>query len=67
MKVAELKKILDSFPEDMDVCVDMHSDFVPVDSCNVIKVVDNTSWYMRTHHSMSEANKARERDVLWIG
>lgn len=70
MTVGELKKMLEKYPDDMGVLVDRMSDYddVEEDQFSVVKAVRNESggWVMRSHATMSENNKAMEKEYLHL-
>lgn len=67
MNVGQLKKALEAYPDDMEVLVDVHSDYGTVSECKVITAVPQDSWAMRSHPTMSAENKAKEKQYLYIG
>lgn len=68
MNVGELKKMLDKYPDDMDIVTTRYSDYAIVneDEWTVIKGVEKTFWVMRSHSTMSEANKDAEKVYLLL-
>jgi len=69
MNVHELKRMLKKYPDDMEIIVNMHSDFclIEEDMCEVINGVDKNGWIMTSHLTMSEANKRLAKGYLFIG
>lgn len=69
MNVGELKKVLEQYPDHLPVIVTLHSDYDIVDSKNVevIRAVPTDWGVMRSHPTMSDENKAKERSFLYIG
>lgn len=67
MKVYELKALLNEYPDDMDVIVDLFSDYAPLESTKQIDVVENSTWFMRVHPTMSDENKSRVKTCLCLG
>ena len=67
MNVGELKKIFEQYPEDMELLVERWSDYAPVKEVSVIRGVKKDGWVMRSHPTMSEENKAQEKEYLFLG
>jgi hypothetical protein len=68
MNVGELKKLLDKYPDAMDVLNTRFSDYelVTEDDWSVVKAVPKASYWMRSHPTMSEENRAMEREYLHL-
>lgn len=69
MTVAELKKMLADYPDDMEVIHTCHSDYeiIDKDDWSVIKGVPNPGgWIMRSHPTMEDYHKEREREYLHL-
>lgn len=68
MNVGELKKMLEKYPDDMEVLNRRMSDYdlVTEDDWSVIKAVPKDFYWMRSHPTMSEDNKAKEREYLLL-
>jgi hypothetical protein len=68
MNVGELKKFLEQYPDELEVVDDRYSDCFIIDrnSFSLIKGVDQGSYVMRAHPTMSADNKAREKTYLLI-
>ena len=70
MNVGELKKMLEQYPDDMEILNTRASDYdvITEDEWSVIKAVPNGSggWVMRSHETMSEENKAKEKEYLHL-
>lgn len=68
MNVAELKKMLDKYPDDMEVLTSMYSDYVLVaeESFSVVKAVNKDFYVMRSHSTMNEGNKTNEKEYLYL-
>ena len=70
MNVGDLKKMLEKYPDDMEILVDRMSDYdvVEEDQWSVVKAVKNGSgwWWMRSHETMSAENKAKEKEYLHL-
>jgi len=66
MNVKELKEMLDKYPDDMEVIHEMYSDYmdISVDDWAVIKAVMKNGYVMRNHPTMSDENKAKEKEYL---
>lgn len=66
MNVGELKKMLDKYPDDMEVINGRRSDYEVVDESewSVIKAVPQTCYVMRSHPTMSTENKSKEKEYL---
>lgn len=68
MKVAELKKMLESYPDDMQILNGRYSDYeiISEDDWSVVSGVDKDGWVMRSHPTMSKENKANEKEYLYL-
>ena len=69
MTVKELKTMLGKYPDDMEVMHDKYSDYeiIVEDDFSVTKAVDNGNfWLMRSHPTMSEDNKLKEKEYLHL-
>jgi hypothetical protein len=66
MTVSELKKLLKKYPDDMEIVNERRSDYqiIEPDEWSIVSGVDQFGWVMRSHPTMSEANKAREKQYL---
>jgi hypothetical protein len=69
MTVGELKKILERYPEDMEVMRTLYSDYLIVEANDflVIKAVKEAWGIMRSHPTMNTDRKDREKEYLHIG
>ena len=67
MNVGELKKIFEQYPEGMEPLVERWNDYAPVAAVSVIRGVKKDGWVMRSHPTMSEENKAQEKEYLFLG
>ena len=68
MTVGELKKELEQYPDEMELLIEKWSDYAPVDECSIIRgVKKDGGWMMRSHPTMSEENKAQEKEYLYLG
>lgn len=68
MTVAELKKMLEQYPDNMEVITTRCSDYdkVELDEWAVVKVVPKDHWFMRSHPTMSSENKKLEQECLHL-
>lgn len=68
MNIRELKELLSTFPDDMEILTTCYSDYdsVGADDFTVISAVDKGYYYMRSHPTMSEENKQKEKEYLHI-
>ena len=68
MNVGELKKMLEKYPDDMEILNSRYSDYDVVEESDwsVIKAVPQTWGVMQSHHSMSDENKAKEKKYLHL-
>ena len=67
MNVGDLKKLLNEHADEMEVVVDVHSDYRLVGGLSVIRAVPQAGgWVMRSHSTMSAENKASEKNYLHV-
>jgi hypothetical protein len=68
MNVSELKKMLAQYPDDMEIVNGRCSDYelIKESEWSVIKGVDKDGWVMRSHPTMSDENKAKEKAYLHL-
>jgi len=70
MNVGELKKMLDKYPDDMEILTTRCSDYDVVQEreWTIVNAVPNDSggWVMRAHETMSDDNKAKAKEYLHI-
>ena len=68
MNVGDLKKMLEKYPDDMEILNGRCSDYALVEACewSVIKGVKKDHWVMRSHETMSEENKRDEKEFLYL-
>ena len=69
MNVGELKKMLKKYPNDMQIVNGRFSDYgiILEDEWSVIQGVETPSgWVMRSHPTMSEENKKKEKSYLYL-
>ena len=66
MNVGGLKRLLDNYPDDMEIVNRRYSDYeiISADEWSVIKGVDKNGWVMTSHPTMSEENKKNEKEYL---
>lgn len=69
MNVKQLKELLSKYPEDMTVLHSQHSDYVEVDDDFICikNAVNMSSWFMRSHPTMSDENVKKEKQYLILG
>ena len=69
LTVKELRESLNNYPDDMEVIVDMHSDYalLATDGLEITKAVQQGWGIMCSHRTMSEENKSKEKDYLYLG
>lgn len=68
MNVGELKKMLEQYPDDMDIITDRCSDYaqIELDGWSTVKAVPKDFYWMRSHPTMSEENKMKEKEYLHL-
>ena len=68
MNVGELKKMLEQYPDDMEILNDRCSDYdiVLESEWTVVKAVPQCHYVMRSHPTMSDENKAKEKEYLHL-
>ena len=68
MNVGELKKMLEQHPDDMEILNDRCSDYDVIDEAewSVVRAVPQGAYVMRSHPTMSEENKAKEKEYLHL-
>lgn len=68
MNVGELKKMLEKYPDDMDILNGRYSDYeiISEDEWAVVQGVAKDGWVMRYHPTMSEENKLFEKSYLLL-
>lgn len=67
MNVADLKNILEKYPEDMEILYRCCSDYerMEADDIKTVSAVEKTNGYwMRSHETMSAENKGKEKSYL---
>jgi hypothetical protein len=68
MTVRELKKMLDKYPEEMELIHTFCSDYDIIEECDfsVIKCVAKPHYVMRSHATMSKECKRIEKEYLHL-
>jgi hypothetical protein len=68
MNVAELKKMLEKYPDDMEIINSRYSDYeiISEDDWSIISGVEKDGWVMSSHPTMSEENKRQEKQYLHL-
>ena len=68
MNVYDLKKMLEKYPDDMEILNDRCSDYdlVSENEWSVIKAVKKNGYIMRSHPTMSEENRRNEKEYLHL-
>jgi hypothetical protein len=68
MNVGELKKMLEQYPDDMEILNDRYSDYdlVELEDWTVVDGVQQTWGVMEAHPTMSEENKAKMKKYLHL-
>ena len=68
MNVGQLKKMLEQYPDDMEILNSRCSDYDLVEESDwsVVSAVHKGQWYMRAHPTMSEENKREEKLYLHL-
>jgi len=69
MNVGQLKKMLEQYPDDMEILNGRYSDYEVISESewSVVKGVDRgNGWIMRSHPTMNEENKRAEKSYLYL-
>jgi hypothetical protein len=68
MNVGELKKMLEQYPDDMEILNDRCSDYdlVKLEDWSVVEAVPQGFYVMRAHPTMSDENKAKAKKYLHL-
>jgi hypothetical protein len=66
MNVEELITLLQTFPKDMEVIRDEHSDFTIVEFADKVTGVDKGTYVMRTYDGMLPEHRVGEKEYLLI-
>jgi hypothetical protein len=66
MNVGDLKKLLEQYPDDMEILYCCCSDYeiLKWDDIKKISSVDQGGYWMRSHATMSAENKSKEKTCL---
>ena len=72
MNIKELRELIKSLPDEMEILNERCSDYQIIESAEwkVVKGVDKSSevarWVMKAHPTMSAENKAKEKSYLLL-
>lgn len=69
MNIRELKEMIEEYPDDMEILNGRYSDYaiISADEWSLVKGVENKSgWVMKSHPTMSEENKNKEKMYLYL-
>lgn len=66
MNVGELRKLLEQFPDDMEVVVEFHSDYCEVTDLARVMAVQKNGWLMRHHRTMDVSTHGPPVQVLLV-
>ncbi len=68
MNVGDLKKMLEKYPDEMEILNGRCSDYslIKPDEWSVVKGVNQGYFVMRSHPTMSEENKSKEKEYLYL-
>jgi hypothetical protein len=69
MNIGDLKKMLEKYPDDMEILNTRCSDYdlVTEEDWSVVKAVQQgRSYWMKSHPTMSAENRAKEREYLHL-
>jgi len=68
MTVIEMRRMLEKYPDDMEVLNGRCSDYgvVMEDEWYIVQGVPTDYGVMRSHDTMSAENKAKEKDYLYL-
>ena len=68
MNVKQLIELLSKYPDDLEVLTCMYSDYHPLEEYSIylVNAVDQGGYVMRSHDTMSEDNKKREKQYLYF-
>lgn len=66
MNVADLKKLLEQYPDDMELLFRCCSDYERMEEADIgpVTAVDQGGYWMRSHATMSAENKSKEKTYL---
>lgn len=68
MNVGQLKKMLEQYPDDMEILNGRYSDYaiISIDEWSIVKGVATDDWVMCSHPKMSAENKRLEKSYLYL-
>ena len=68
MNVGELKKMLEKYPDNMEIVNGRYSDYeiISEDEWSVVDGVEKDGWVMRSHSTMNAENKKAEKAYLYL-
>jgi hypothetical protein len=66
--VGELKKMLEQYPDDMQILNGRYSDYALIkpEEWHVVEAVPQSDWVMRAHPTMSDENKRKKQKYLYL-
>lgn len=68
MNIGELKKMLEKYPDDMEILNGRCSDYelISEGEWSIVHGVNKNGWIMRSHPTMSAENKKNEKLYLYL-
>jgi hypothetical protein len=69
MTVKDLREMLEEYPDEMEILNGRYSDYVLIsrNEWSIVKgVPNNNGWVMRSHNTMSDENKKKEKSYLHL-
>lgn len=65
----EILEKLSKYDDNMEIIFDQHSDYITPEEIDteIIFGVNQGSWIMRSHPTMSDENKSKEKEYVYIG
>lgn len=68
MNVGELKKMLEKYPDDMEILTCRRSDYQIIDEneWGIVEGVQKHGWVMRSHPTMRAENKLAAKKYLYL-
>ena len=68
MNVGQLKRMLEQYPDEMEIINRRYSDYAIISEgeWSVVSGVENDGWVMRSHPTMSKENKQKEKSYLYL-
>ncbi|URC15379.1 hypothetical protein JLT2_11 [Paraglaciecola Antarctic JLT virus 2] len=68
MNIKDLKELIKDLPDDMELLTDRMSDYdtIEADEWGIIKAVPQGQYVMKSHPTMSEENKAKEKEYFHL-